>query len=152
MRPKKVILYIDGNEQSLSVRSFLLETRGYRVKATLSPDEAQEMFAAASVDLVLCELVLPATDGNELVRKLKSQRPEVPMLLISNTVKAFERASYADAFLPKGACSSLELLERIRVMMARKRGPRKQISMPSPLPSTVRTIDRVVEGMRAVAS
>jgi CheY-like chemotaxis protein len=152
MRPKKVILYIDGNEQSLSVRSFLLETRGYRVKATQSPDEALEMFAAASVDLVLCELVLPATDGNELVRKLKSQRPEVPMLLISNTVKAYERANYADAFLPKGACSSLELLERIRVMMARKRGPRKQVPMPTPIPSTVQSIERPAAVLQAVAS
>jgi two-component system, OmpR family, response regulator CpxR len=41
------------------------------------------------------------------------------------TVKAFNRAYHADAFLPKGACSPVEMLERIRVMVARKRSPRK---------------------------
>jgi hypothetical protein len=40
-------------------------------------------------------------------------------------VKAFDRANRADAFLPKGACSPVEMLERIRVMVARKRGPKK---------------------------
>jgi hypothetical protein len=40
-------------------------------------------------------------------------------------VKAFDRANRADAFLPKGACSPVEMLERIRMMVARKRGPKK---------------------------
>jgi hypothetical protein len=51
--------------------------------------------------------------------------PEVPTILISGSVKAFDRANRADAFLPKGACSPGEMLERIRVMVARKRGPKK---------------------------
>jgi hypothetical protein len=51
--------------------------------------------------------------------------PEVPTIILSGSVKNFERASSADAFLPKGACTPLEVLERIRVMIARKRGPRK---------------------------
>jgi len=45
-------------------------------------------------------------------------------------VKAFDRANRADAFLPKGACSPVEMLERIRVMVARKRGPKKHIPRP----------------------
>jgi hypothetical protein len=57
---------------------------------------------------------------------MKQQAPEVPMLLLSGTVKDFSRADAADAFLPKGANNSLELLERIRVLMVRKRGPKRQ--------------------------
>jgi two-component system response regulator CpxR len=60
-----------------------------------------------------------------MVRRMKEIFPEVPMILISGSVRAFERANRADAFLPKGACSPIEMLERIRVMIARKRGPRK---------------------------
>ena len=33
MRPRKTILCVEDNEQILSVRKFLLETRGYRVVA-----------------------------------------------------------------------------------------------------------------------
>jgi two-component system, OmpR family, response regulator CpxR len=125
MRPKKVILCVDDNEQVLSVRKFLLETRGYRIVTARCGEEAIEKFRAGGVDLVLGDLVMPQMDGNEMVRRMKEIAPEVPMILISGSVRAFERANRADAFLPKGACTPIEMLERIRVMIARKRGPRK---------------------------
>jgi CheY-like chemotaxis protein len=125
MRPKKTILCVDDNEQSLSVRKFLLETRGYRVLTAVTAHEALEVFRTGGVDLVLSDLLMPQMDGNEMVRRMKEVSPEVPMMLTSGTVKVFERANAADAFLPKGACSPVEVLERIRVMIARKRGPKK---------------------------
>jgi two-component system response regulator CpxR len=125
MRPKKTILCVDDNEQALSVRKFLLETRGYRVVAAYSGEEALEKFREGGVDLVLGDLVMPLMDGNEMVRRMKEIAPEVPMILISGSVKTFERANRADAFLPKGASTPVEMLERIRVMIARKRGPKK---------------------------
>jgi CheY-like chemotaxis protein len=134
MRPKKTILCVDDNEQTLSVRKFLLETRGYRVVVATNAAEALETFRRGGIDLVLGDLVMPQMDGNEMVRRMKDVAPEVPMILISGSVKAYDRANRADAFLPKGASTPVEMLERIRVMIARKRGPRK---MPRPpfLPS-----------------
>jgi two-component system, OmpR family, response regulator CpxR len=125
MRPKKIILCVDDNEQVLSIRKFLLETRGYRVVTARTGAEAIERFRQGSIDLVLGDLVMPQMDGNEMVRRMKEISPEVPMILVSGSVRAFERANRADAFLPKGACTPIEMLERIRVMIARKRGPRK---------------------------
>jgi len=125
MRPKKTILCVDDNESVLSVRKFLLETRGYRVITARSASEALEIFRAGGVDLVLGDLVMPEMDGNDMVQRMKEIAPEIPMILISGTVKAFERANRADAFLPKGASTPIEMLERIRVMIARKRGPKK---------------------------
>lgn len=125
MRPKKTILCVDDNEQALAVRKFLLETRGYRVLAARSAEEALEYFRQGGIDLVLGDLVMPQMDGNEMVRRMKEIAPEVPAILISGSVKNFERANRADAFLPKGASTPVEMLERIRVMIARKRGPRK---------------------------
>jgi two-component system response regulator CpxR len=125
MRPKKTILCVDDNEQSLSVRKFMLETRGYRVLTATSSGQALELFREGGIDLVVSDLIMPGMDGNELVRRMKELAPEVPTILISGSVKAFDRANRADAFLPKGACSPVEMLERIRVMVARKRGPKK---------------------------
>ncbi|WP_158749158.1 response regulator [Acidobacterium sp. S8] len=136
MRPRKVILCVDDNEQALSVRKFLLETRGYRVLTALSGEEALEAFRSGGIDLVVSDLLMPQLDGNELVRRMKEITPEVPMLLLSGTVKAFDRASHADAFLPKGACAPLELLERIRIMIARKRGPKKVLRPYHPIPDS----------------
>ena len=125
MRPKKTILCVDDNEQALSVRKFMLETRGYRVLTASSSNRPWNSFAKVGIDLVLSDLIMPYMDGNELIRRMKELAPEVPAILISGSVKAFDRANRADAFLPKGACSPVELLERIRVMVARKRGPKK---------------------------
>lgn len=133
MRPKKVILCVDDNEHVLSVRTFLLETRGYRVLAARTPHEALELIersAPGSIDLMLCDLLLPQMDGNELVRRAKQLHPALPAMIVSGTVKAFERACAADAFLPKGASSPAEMMERIRVLVARRRGPKKAIGSP----------------------
>jgi CheY-like chemotaxis protein len=131
MRPKKTILCVDDNEQGLAVRKFLLETRGYRVISTFSAQEAIEVLRNGGIDLVLGDLIMPQMDGNEMVQRMKEIAPDVPMMLLSGTVKAFDRASHADAFLPKGSCSPVELLERIRVMIARKRGPKKVVARPA---------------------
>ena len=130
MRPRKTILCVEDNEQVLSVRKFLLETRGYRVLAMSSAAEAMEYLQQAvpgSIDLLLSDLIMPQMDGNELVRRAKQIHPFLPALLVSGTVSSFDRAAAADAFLPKGASTPAELLDRIRILVARKRGPKKQV-------------------------
>jgi two-component system response regulator CpxR len=130
MRPKKTILCVDDNEQILSVRTFLLETRGYRVVALGNPHDALEAIAHSlpgSIDLLLCDLVMPLMDGNELVRRAKQLHPMLPAMIVSGTVSTYDRAGRADCFLPKGAGSPAEMLERIRILVARKRGPRKAV-------------------------
>lgn len=59
MRPKKVILCVNHNEQELSVLKFMLSTNGYRVFAAISAQEAIGMFAGLQVDLVLADFALP---------------------------------------------------------------------------------------------
>jgi len=133
MRPKKTILCVDDNEQILSVRTFLLETRGYRVIALTNPHEALDVIAHSlpgSLDLLLADLIMPQMDGNELVRRAKDLHPQLPAMIVSGTVTAYDRAGRADVFLPKGACTPAELLERVRILVARKRGPKKY-SLPA---------------------
>lgn len=130
MRPRKIILCVDDNEQILSVRKFLLETRGYRVLTATSGYEALEIVerhAAGELSLLLSDLLMPQMDGAELVRRVRELQPGLPTLMVSGTVSQFERGSVADVFLPKGACSPVELLERVRVLVARKRGPKKAV-------------------------
>jgi CheY-like chemotaxis protein len=125
MRPKKVILCVDDNEQELSVLKFMLETNGYRVLAALNGQEAIAIFATAPlIDLVLADTTMPQMSGGQLVERLKRMRGHVSMILLGD-VQASGELHVADAVLVKKNCSSQELLERIKVMSARKRGPRK---------------------------
>lgn len=128
MRPRKTILYVEGNEQALSVRKFMLETRGYRVHAVSTAQAALEYLDGVlpgSVDLLLADLMLPGMDGNELVRRAKQLHPTLPTMLVSGMVSNLDRAAAADVFLPKGACTAAEVLDRVRLLVARKRGPKK---------------------------
>jgi two-component system response regulator CpxR len=153
MRPKKTILCVDDNEQALSVRKFMLETRGYRVLASLAPEEALESFHHGGIDLVICDLNMPRMDGNELAKRMKESAPEVPILLVSGCVKAFDRASHGDCFLPKGTCSPLELLDKVRMMLARKRGPKRSAPVPAQYGALGEARERPSgDGMGALAS
>jgi CheY-like chemotaxis protein len=139
MRPRKTVLCVEDNEQILSVRKFLLETRGYRVLAMGTAAEALEHLQGAaqgSVDLLMSDLILPQMDGNELIRRAKQMHPGLPTLLVSGTVTNFDRAAAADAFLPKGACTPAEVLDRIRILVARKRGPKKHVQPVGALASS----------------
>ena len=125
MRPKKVILCVDDNEQELSVLKFMLATNGYRVVSATNGQEAIGIFAGTAVDLVLTDYAMPQMDGNQLVDRLKQIAPHVPMILLGDPQKMAGEMHVADALLAKKNCSPQELLERIKVMSARKRGPRK---------------------------
>jgi len=126
MRPKKVLLCVDDNEQELSVTKFMLETNGYRVLAAANGQEAIAIFASApQIDLVLADTTMPQMSGGQLVERLKRMRSYVPMMLLGDGQGASAEIHVADAMIARKNCSTQELLERIKVMSARKRGPRK---------------------------
>jgi two-component system response regulator CpxR len=125
MRPKKTILCVDDNEQALSIRKLMLETRGYRVIACGNGQQALEAFRKGGVDLVLSDLLMPVLDGATLVEKIKDISPETPAILFSGKIKVYEKNLRADVFLPKGMYAPIELLERIRVLLIKKRGPKR---------------------------
>ena len=126
MRPKKVILCVDDNEHELSVLRFMLSTNGYRVLAALNGQEAIAVFSSEpQIDLVLADTNMPQMSGDQLVARLKRMAAHVPMILLGEAAAAGGEIHAADAMLVRKNCSSQELLERIKVMSARKRGPRK---------------------------
>ncbi len=132
MKPKRTILCVDDNDQSLSIRKVMLETRGYRVLCCCSGTEALEIFRRGGVDLVLSDLLMPGLDGTELVRQIKSIAPHIPAILFSGKIKLYDRDTPADLFLPKGMYAPLELLERIRLLLVRKRGPKRVLHAEAP--------------------
>jgi two-component system, OmpR family, response regulator CpxR len=132
MRPKRTILCVDDNEQALSIRKLMLETRGYRVVACTNAHHALEVFKQGGVDLVLSDLQMPGMDGAGLVQKIKELSSSTPTILFSGKIRAYEQNTHADVFLPKGMYAPIELLERIRIMLIKKRGPKRLHTPPEP--------------------
>ena len=132
MRPKRTILCVDDNDQALSIRKLMLETRGYRVLACNNGHEALEIFKRGGVDLVLSDLQMPGLDGGALVEKIKEISATTPAILFSGKIRVYDKDMHADVFLPKGMYAPIELLERIRIMLVKKRGP-KRVQAPEPV-------------------
>jgi two-component system, OmpR family, response regulator CpxR len=132
MKPKKTILCVDDNEQALSIRKIMLETRGYRVIACNNGEAALSAFRRGNVDLVLTDLIMPGVDGSKLIAEIKTLSPQTPAVLISGQVRVYERDTLADVFLPKGMYEPVDLLEKIRLLLVRKRGPKRQTVLREP--------------------
>lgn len=130
MRPKRTILCVDDNEQALSIRKIMLETRGYRVVTCSTGQHALQAFKNGGIDLVLSDLVMPDFPGDKLVAAIKELSPETPAILFSGKIKVYEKDTRADIFLPKGMYAPVELLEKIRLMLVKKRGPKKSTVLP----------------------
>lgn len=118
-RPKKIVLLADANEARLDVRQCVLETRGYRVLRALDTAGVQAQLVEQTADLVVAV-------GSAFTYAAKQIAPEVPVLeLISNYDHASARAAAVLVGNGKTGPAAVELLERVRVMCAHKRGPKK---------------------------
>jgi two-component system response regulator CpxR len=135
MKPKRTILCIDDDERSLSIRKVMLETRGYRVLTCTDPDRAVDIMTLGGIDLVLADLMMPKLSGARLIDRLKAISPGTPALLFSGSVNCCTEESLADGWLPKGEFAPMELLERIRVLLIRKRGPKRALMVSRQLAS-----------------
>ncbi|MGA3128621.1 MAG: response regulator [Candidatus Korobacteraceae bacterium] len=127
MTVKKTILCVD-DEHSLSIQKVLLETRGYRVVTCNTGEEAFGIFKLGSVDLVLSNVDLPDASATELAKRTKALSPEVPVVLLSAQKWAFHTDAPVDLLLRKGTYAPAELLERIRLLLVKRRGPRRAAS------------------------
>src|ERR1019366_7136828 len=99
MKPKRTILCVDDNEQSLSHRKIMLETRGYRVASFSRGEEALARFQQGGVAVVIPGMARPGLDGPQLIAKIKDWPPQPPAILISSKVRIYDHDSQADVFL-----------------------------------------------------
>jgi DNA-binding response OmpR family regulator len=133
MKPKRTILCVDDNEQSLSHRKIMLETRGYRVATFARGEEGLARFLQGGIDLVIADMAMPGLDGPQLIAKVKEQSPQTPAILISSKTRIYNHDSQADVFLAKGMYAPADLLERVRLLLVRKRGPKRLHQRPAPM-------------------
>ena len=115
----------------------MLETRGYKVASFSRAEEALERFKLGGIDLVLTDMGMPGMDGAQLIAAVKSIAPQVPAILISSKVRVYDHDSQADVFLARGMYAPADLLERIRLLLVRKRGPKRMITRSPQLPRQV---------------
>src|SRR4051812_3543809 len=101
MRHNPVILCVDDEQLSLTVRKMVLEQQGYRVLATTNSAEAIKLASTNDVDLVLADYYLDGTLGTELAQEIKQKKPNLKVAILSGAAEEPAGMQNADAFLSK---------------------------------------------------
>ena len=80
---KRRILIVEDDEIFLRPLQRTLEVEGYDVLVAGSGEEAMELLKSDDVDLVLTDKRLPGVDGVELVRRIKSDHPDLAVVVMT---------------------------------------------------------------------
>jgi len=129
MRPRKVLLLVCADEIRSSVLGLVLDTHGYRVVPAASMAAAMELVKAASVaefaGAWLCD-TCPDVDRAGVLW-LKRTAPEMKLLATLSSPRDW--SVYADVCADSSA-SMVLVLERLRILLSLKRGPKKRVAEP----------------------
>jgi len=125
------ILLVDDNANGLCARKSVLEELGHRIVTASSGSDALDQFGTQKFDLVVTDYKMPRMDGLELIRRLRQQSPELPIVLISGYVDALgmsEESTGADAVIQKSANEVSHLVRAVNRLLRKKAAPKKSVS------------------------
>jgi hypothetical protein len=132
MRPGKIILLVGENEFTLSTLRFILthsrpssSQSDYLVVTARSTQEAVDILRECSFDVLLCQRVhqYPIRLLDEFLGRCAEIAPNMRTIVTSDgTYNA--PVAHVDVFLYKP--SSAEIMDSIKILSARKRGPHKR--------------------------
>ena len=77
------ILLVDDDVRILKSLARYLRGAGYQVKEASDGDEAARLFTEDRFDLVLSDVMMPGINGVELLERIRTVAPEIPVVLIS---------------------------------------------------------------------
>ena len=122
------ILVVDDDSQALRYARDAVSQAGYQPVATTDPDEALRLLVEVRPQLVLLDLVLPGSDGIDLMQEMV-RTVDVPVIFLS----AYGQDQLVARAFDKGAAdyvvkpfSPTELAARIRAALRRRETPDPQ--------------------------
>jgi DNA-binding response OmpR family regulator len=77
------ILLVDDNAGLLKVQSTFLRKAGYEVITATNGQEALDLAAIQTFDLMITDIVMPEKEGIEIIRELRQKFPEMKIIAMS---------------------------------------------------------------------
>lgn len=112
-----VLLAVDDDADILYMLRAIGETAGWTVLTAQDAESAMSILASRAVDLILLDYHMPGTDGLTLLRRIREDRPHLPVLVLT----VDERQEVADTFLAEGATDFALKPVRVPDLVARIR-------------------------------
>ena len=119
---RMVILIIEDDVSILRGLKDNLTFEGYRVHTSTDGHEGLKLALEKHIDLLLLDIMLPGLNGYEICRRLKKEKPQLPVIMITargsemDTVAGLDVG--ADDYISK-PFSIPELLARVRAVLRR---------------------------------
>ena len=119
------ILLVEDNEELRSSTKQILESLGYAVTVASDADQALLIHSETRglFDLLITDVIMPGMDGKQLVDKLRTSDPDLPVLFVSGYTDDIISARDIDYeglnFLPK-PFSATDLRKRVAMGLSRR--------------------------------
>jgi DNA-binding response OmpR family regulator len=125
MPESPTILLVDDEEAIQQLLTYPLEREGFRVVSARDGQEALDVFAAESPDLVVLDIMLPKIDGLEVCKRLRA-RSTVPIIMLTARDDELDKVVGlelgADDYITK-PFSIREFRSRVRALLRRAKLP-----------------------------
>lgn len=79
----KTVLIVDDELEMLEILSTVLEDEGYSVLVASNINDAMQRFLAQTPDIVISDVRMPGGNGDELLRQLRTQTKDIPIVLVT---------------------------------------------------------------------
>ena len=120
------LLLIDDDTELCDLLSRWLSQEGFQVSACHDAHSARALLAQSSPDAVILDVMLPDGSGLDLLKHLRREHPELPVLTLSARGEPLDRILGlelgADDYLAK-PCDPRELTARLRAVLRRSLPP-----------------------------
>lgn len=118
------ILVIEDDPSILRGLQLNLTMEGYTVRSSMDGAQGLEMARTESPDLVVVDVMLPSLGGLEIVREIRKEDPDLPVLILSAKGQESDKVAGlqlgADDYLVK-PFGLKELLARVDALLRRRR-------------------------------
>lgn len=146
-RPMSKILLIEDADRIASFIAKGLQAHGFEVMRVSNGEDGVRLLQAADFDLVILDIGLPGIDGFEVLRLIRGQGIETPVIILTakdsveNTVASFSGG--ADDYMGK-PFSFDELLARVKTRLRRPMAPQPMQESISVGRITLNLLERTV--------
>ncbi|OGD37560.1 MAG: Fis family transcriptional regulator [Candidatus Aminicenantes bacterium RBG_19FT_COMBO_58_17] len=79
----ETILIIDDEKSILDLLGLVFRKDGFQIKTCSSPDKVFDVIQGEVFDFLLCDIKMPPLDGMDVLRFMRQEKPEVPVVMMT---------------------------------------------------------------------